>query len=67
MTRESAIADLPGAISKALASLTERVDQIEGKGTLEARMFGNGEDRSRSGIFGQHKIIFIAVQAKDSL
>lgn len=25
-----------GAISKALASLTERVDQIEGKGTLEA-------------------------------
>jgi hypothetical protein len=45
-TRESAIADLPGAISKALASLTERVDQIEGKGTLEARMFGNGEDRT---------------------
>ena len=31
--------DLPGAISKALASLTERVDQIEGKGTLEARKF----------------------------
>ena len=36
----SALADLPGAISKALASLTERVDQMEGKGTLEARMFG---------------------------